>query len=283
MIQGKLIIAGPCSAESEEQLFDTVSGLVSLGCVDLIRCGVWKPRSRPGGFEGKGDEALEWIAEVKRECPGIRFMIEVAEPTHVERAQKKDIDAMWIGARTVCNPFMVQQIADAMKGLDVDVFVKNPMAPDVLLWEGAIERVQRADVRRVTAVHRGFVTCFGGRLRNEPLWLLPMQLRRLLPDVPLICDPSHIAGRRELVGGIAEESMALGFDGLMIESHAHPDQAMTDSRQQLTPRQLGEVLNAVCHSYGMVKPRDLILGELNEMQYNLQELIASFAAGKTEE
>lgn len=273
MIQGKTIIAGPCSVESKSQLAETVRGISLVPGVDYIRCGVWKPRSRPGGFEGHGNTALNWIDEIKQCHPDLRFMVEVAEPDHINGIVRHDVDAVWIGARTACSPFLVQDIANAMKGLDIDVFVKNPMAPDVSLWAGAIERVSNACVRNVFAIHRGFSTCLCGRLRNEPIWIIPLRLRKILPQIPILCDPSHITGKRDMIGQIAATSLALGFDGLMLECHNNPDQALTDSRQQLPPGGLDNMLKDVFASYVGINPANVVPDEMRSMIRELQEVL----------
>lgn len=274
MIQGKTIIAGPCSVESKTQLEETVRGIARVSGIDYIRCGVWKPRSRPGGFEGHGETALNWIDEIKQCHPDLHFMVEVAEAEHIDVVVRHNVDAVWIGARTACSPFLVQDIAHAMRGLDIDVFVKNPMAPDVALWAGAIERVSNACVRNVFAIHRGFSTCLDGRLRNEPIWIIPLRLRKLLPHIPILCDPSHISGKREMIGQIAATSLALGFDGLMLECHNNPDQALTDSRQQLTPECLDNMLVEVFASCCGINPADVVPDEIKSMISGLQEVLA---------
>jgi len=235
------VIAGPCSAESREQVLETAAALKGLS-VDLFRAGVWKPRTRPGSFEGNGAAALEWLKEVK-EVYGLPVTIEVAEPEHIELAMKYNIDVLWIGARTTVNPFHVQRLADAMKGIDVPVMVKNPVNPDVDLWLGAIERFQQAGIRNVAAIHRGFSGYSSPSFyRNQPNWPIPIELKRRYPDLPIICDPSHITGRRDKVAEVAQKAMDMGFDGLMIETHLHPDAALSDAAQQITPRALETLL-----------------------------------------
>ena len=272
MINGKILIAGPCSVESRGQLLATVSGIMRYGDVDMIRCGVWKPRSRPGGFEGAGGEALRWMNDIRNEIPGVRYMVEVADTTHVEQALSAGVEGVWFGARTVCNPFMVQRLADALRGCTVKVFVKNPMAPDLALWIGAIERVLRSGVRDVYAVHRGFATCLNGHLRNEPLWSLALSLREKMPDVPVICDPSHMAGRREYVEGLSATAMGLGLDGLMVECHVHPDDAMTDASQQVTPQQLHEIVGRAIRCCGAMSAKAVVDKELSSMIDELKKL-----------
>lgn len=238
-----LLIAGPCSAESEEQLLDTARPLAAAG-VRIFRAGVWKPRTKPGGFEGVGERALAWLTRV-REQTGMRTATEVATAAHVQAALRAGVDILWIGARTSANPFAVQQIADALCGTDIPVLVKNPLSPDLELWIGAIERLLGAGVRRIAAVHRGFRTCDATLYRNAPLWSVPIELRRRMPGLQLLCDPSHIGGRRELVGPLCRQAMDLGFDGLMVEVHRAPAEALSDSAQQLTPEAFAAVLRGV--------------------------------------
>ncbi len=245
------VIAGPCSAESREQMGSVCMALARMPQVKMVRCGAWKPRTRPGGFEGFGAEALEWLegirAEVRaarRECGGeeLAFCCEVARPEHVEQAVRHGIEAVWLGARTTANPFMVQELAEAMRGTGLTVMVKNAPNPDVRLWMGAIERCRKAGVERVAAVHRGFDVYRNEGYRNSPLWEVPIELRRLMPEVPILCDPSHIAGRREPIKALSQTALDLGFEGLMIEVHPRPEAALTDAGQQLTPDELACVL-----------------------------------------
>ena len=238
-----LIIAGPCSVESEQQLLTTASQLAELPDVSMIRGGVWKPRTRPDAFEGRGEEGLRWLHDAKI-ATGLPVATEVATPLHVEQALKHDIDALWIGARTVVNPFSMQQLADVLKGVTVPVFVKNPVAPDLNLWVGAIERLQKADVKYVAAIHRGFQYYKVSPFRNFPMWELPIQLKRIL-DVPVITDISHICGCRDLLQQTAQTSVDLAFDGLMVECHCNPDSALTDAQQQITPQQLNQLLSTL--------------------------------------
>jgi len=232
-----MIIAGPCSAETREQVLETAAVLSKLP-VAIFRAGVWKPRTRPGSFEGNGEEALKWLQEVKQ-LYGLPVTIEVAEPAHIELALKYGVDVLWIGARTTVNPFHVQQLADALKGVNIGVMVKNPVNPDVDLWEGAIERFERAGTGEVAAIHRGFSTYqASSQYRNQPNWVIPIELKRRRPDLFLICDPSHISGKRKLVPEVAQKALDLGFDGLMIETHPNPEQAWTDAAQQLSPEAL---------------------------------------------
>ncbi|WP_375416647.1 chorismate mutase [uncultured Hymenobacter sp.] len=243
-----LLIAGPCSAETEAQVLATARGLRALGKIDLFRAGVWKPRTRPGAFEGVGTAALPWLQQVKAET-GLPVTIEVATPRHVEDALKAGIDVFWIGARTTVNPFAVQELADALAGTGVPVMVKNPVNPDVALWAGALERLERAGLRDLAAVHRGFSTFAPSKYRNAPTWMLPIELKTRFPHVPLFCDPSHIGGRRDLLLPIAQKALDLDYDGLMLETHPDPDRALSDAEQQVTPARLGEILQELKYRY----------------------------------
>lgn len=236
-----IIISGPCSAETEEQVLETARGLASKG-VKIFRAGIWKPRTKPGGFEGVGAEGLQWLKKVKEET-GMYVATEVATKTHVEEALKAGIDLIWIGARTSVNPFAVQEIADALKGKDIPVLIKNPVNPDLELWIGAIERIYGAGIRRIGAIHRGFSSYDKKMYRNMPLWHIPIELRRRMPELQLFCDPSHIGGKRELIAPLCQQAMDLSFDGLIVESHCDPDCALSDSAQQITPDVLDYVLN----------------------------------------
>lgn len=238
------IIAGPCSAETREQVLATAEGLKGLG-INLFRAGVWKPRTRPGSFEGNGVEALGWLKEAKEQY-NIPIVIEVAEPEHVELALQYGIDALWIGARTTVNPFQVQHIADALKGVDIPVLVKNPVNPDVAPWQGAIERLERVGIKDIAAIHRGFSTyTSSSSYRNPPNWPIPIELKRRKPELPIICDPSHITGNSSRVAEVVQKSMDMGFDGLMIETHPNPAEAWSDADQQITPQALGQILSQI--------------------------------------
>lgn len=238
------IIAGPCSAESPEQLLASCKPLADLGKVSMIRAGIWKPRTRPDSFEGMGKQALTWLKEVGVEI-GLPVCTEVANPKHVEQALAANIDVLWVGARTTVNPFSVQAIADALKGVNIPVMVKNPINPDINLWVGAIERLRHAGLNQLSAVHRGFSFYGKSEYRNKPMWELAIALKTWFPELPLICDPSHICGRRDLIPAITQRSMDLGFDGLMIEVHENPDAALSDAKQQLTPDAFHDMLNSL--------------------------------------
>ncbi len=237
-----LIISGPCSAETEEQMLETATRLAKTGKVDMLRAGIWKPRTKPGLFEGNGIVALPWLAKAKK-ITGLPTTVEVATAKHVEDALKFNVDMLWIGARTTVNPFSVQEVADALRGVDVPVLIKNPVHPDLELWSGAIERLQKVGVKQVGMIHRGFSSYGNTEFRNAPMWHLPIEMKRRYPDMPLICDPSHICGNRTLLETVAQKSIDLDFDGLMLESHIDPDNAWSDAKQQVTPERLLEMLN----------------------------------------
>ena len=235
------VISGPCSAETEEQVMTTARQLAMKGCHNF-RAGVWKPRTKPGGFEGNGEKALPWMKAVKEET-GMLVATEVATPEHVELCLKYGIDILWIGARTSANPFAMQAIADALQGVDIPVFVKNPINPDLELWIGALARINQAGIKRLGAIHRGFSSYDKKIYRNMPMWQIPIELRRRIPDLPIICDPSHIGGRRELIAPLCQQAMDLGFDGLIVESHCDPDKAWSDAKQQVTPDVIDFILS----------------------------------------
>ena len=234
------VIAGPCSAETEEQVIETARQLAYKGC-HIFRAGVWKPRTKPGGFEGNGEAALPWLKRVKEET-GMLTSTEVATPEHVELALKYDIDILWVGARTSANPFAMQAIADSLQGVDIPVLVKNPVNPDLELWIGAMERINQAGVKRIAAIHRGFSSYDKKIYRNLPMWQIPIELRRRIPELPIFCAQSHIGGRRELIAPLCQQAMDLGFDGLIIECHCDPDKAWSDAKQQITPDILDYIL-----------------------------------------
>lgn len=240
----QLIISGPCSAESEEQMVNTATQLAATGKVHMLRAGIWKPRTRPGQFEGAGQEGLEWLIKAK-EATGLPVCTEVATAAHVEACLKAGVDVLWIGARTTVNPFSVQEIADAVQGVDIPVLVKNPINPDLELWIGALERLHKAGITKMAAIHRGFSSHQKGPLRNEPMWEIAMRLKAQYPDLPLICDPSHIAGQRDLIQFISQKALDLNMDGLIIESHICPDVALSDAKQQITPAVLNSMLGGL--------------------------------------
>lgn len=234
------LCAGPCSAESEEQLLETARGL-GRGRVSLLRAGLWKPRTQPGTFEGVGERGLQWLVRAAREID-VPAATEVATPRHVEACLKHGISVLWIGARTTTNPFAVQELADALQGADVPVFVKNPISPDLDLWIGAIQRLRNAGLWKIGAIHRGFSTSKKILYRNAPNWKIPIELKRRIPEIPLLCDPSHICGRSDLIFSIAQEALDLLYDGLMVEVHCNPAEALSDSGQQLKPEQFHELI-----------------------------------------
>lgn len=235
------IIAGPCSAESLQQVLETAGALHGMG-IGTFRAGIWKPRTRPGAFEGAGEEGLAWLTEVRSRF-GMKVCTEVATAAHVEAALKAGIDILWIGARTTTNPFQVQEVADALRGCPVKVFVKNPVSPDLGLWTGAVERLSAARVGGIGLIHRGFSVTEDSPYRNVPQWGLAVRMRSSFPELEFLCDPSHMAGRRELVGEIAQRAVDLGLDGLMVEVHCCPDRALSDARQQLTPEDFRAMLD----------------------------------------
>lgn len=239
-----MVIAGPCSAESEEQVLAIARDLKASGKVDMFRAGIWKPRTRPNSFEGVGEIGLPWLQKVKAET-GLPVSTEVANAAHVELALKHNIDILWIGARTTVSPFAIQEIADALRGVDIPVMVKNPINADLALWMGAIERFTNVGLTKLAAIHRGFSTAEVSKYRNKPIWALPIELKRLLPDLPIICDPSHIAGKRDYIQEVCQKAMDINLDGLMIETHCNPDQAWSDASQQVTPVNLLKVLTSL--------------------------------------
>lgn len=239
--RGYALIAGPCSAESETQVLETAKALAAIAGISFFRAGVWKPRTRPSAFAGNGEPALAWLAHAKAET-GLKNLVEVASAEHVELCLRYQIDAVWLGARTVVNPFSVQEIAESLRGTDIPVFVKNPIVPDLNSWIGALERLNQAGITKLAAVHRGFSNYHEVRLRFSPEWSIPLDLQSLCPELPILCDPSHIAGRREFVPQLMSEALRLGFTGLMVESHISPEHAWSDARQQITPEQLNTIL-----------------------------------------
>ncbi len=239
-----LIISGPCSAETEEQTLATCLALAKTGKVDMLRAGIWKPRTRPGSFEGIGTKGLVWLQKAK-ELTGLPITVEVATGKQVEDALHFGVDVLWIGARSTVNPFSVQEIAEALRGVDTTVLVKNPINPDIELWLGAVERVQRAGITKVGLIHRGFSSYGNTEYRNAPMWHLPIEMKRRLPGMPIISDPSHISGRRDILQEVAQEAIDLDYDGLMIETHVDPDNAWSDAKQQITPERLVELLDGI--------------------------------------
>lgn len=259
------VIAGPCSAETEEQVMTTARQLADKGC-HMFRAGVWKPRTKPGGFEGNGEKALPWMQEVKKET-GMLTATEVATPEHVELALKYGIDILWVGARTSANPFAMQALADSLKGYEGVVLVKNPVNPDLELWIGAMERLNQAGVKHLGAIHRGFSSYDKKIYRNLPMWQIPIELHRRIPDLPIVNDPSHIGGRRDLIAPLCQQAMDLGFDGLIIESHCNPDEAWSDAKQQVTPDVLDYILSLL-----VVRDETVTTEGINQLRRQIDEL-----------
>ncbi len=261
-----LIMAGPCSAESEEQVLETARGLKEQG-IQIFRAGIWKPRTRPNCFEGVGFEGLQWLKKVKQET-GMLTATEVACQKHVNEALKMGVDILWIGARTSVNPFAVQEIADELRGVDIPVLIKNPINPDLELWIGAFERIAGVGITKLGAIHRGFSSFEKIKYRNAPQWQLALELRRRLPELPIICDPSHMAGKREYIKELSQKALDLGVNGLMIESHCNPDVALSDSKQQFTPTDLGTVLREL-----VIRHTDTDNADYNEIMSELRAKI----------
>ena len=269
-----IVIAGPCSAETEEQVINTARQLAKCGC-HMFRAGIWKPRTKPGGFEGNGEVALPWMKEVKEET-GMLTATEVATPEHVELSLKYGIDILWVGARTTANPFAMQALADSLKRVDVPISVKNPVNPDLELWIGAMERINQAGVKRMAAIHRGFSSYDKKIYRNLPMWQIPIELRRRIPDLPIICDPSHIGGRRERIAPLCQQAMDLGFDGLIVESHCSPDNAWSDAKQQVTPDVLDYILGLLVIRDEKVTTEGIheLRNQIDDLDNQLMELLA---------
>ena len=271
-----MIIAGPCSVESEEQILATARALSLIPEVGMLRAGIWKPRTRPDAFEGKGVEGLVWLREAKQET-GLPTVIEVATPEHIEQALQYEVDALWIGARTVVNPFSVQQLADALRGVDIPVFIKNPVSPDLNLWLGAFERFQKTGLSRLAAIHRGFAYYKETPFRNYPMWEIPIELTQRL-NVPLITDVSHICGNRELLQSTAQKALDLASDGLMIECHIDPDNALTDAKQQITPEALKQMLANLRfrskQSFDVERDLAPLRAEIDDIDSELLQLLA---------
>ena len=259
-----IIIAGPCSAETEEQVMQTATELANRG-IRIFRAGIWKPRTKPGGFEGVGEPGLAWLQRVKQET-GMYVTTEVATAKHVEAALNAGMDMLWIGARTCANPFAMQEIADALAGVDIPVLVKNPVNPDLELWIGGMERLNNAGVKRMAAIHRGFSSYDKKIYRNLPQWHIPIELRRRIPNLPIFCDPSHIGGKRELIASLSQQAMDLGFDGLIVESHCNPDCAWSDAAQQVTPDVLAYILNLL-----VIRKEKQSTENLNELRTQIDE------------
>lgn len=276
---GPVFIAGPCSAESEEQVLGTALSLKNSCKPLLFRAGIWKPRTRPGSFSGVGAKGLQWMAKVKKQT-GMRLTVEAASPRHVEACLKAGIDVVWLGARTVSNPFSVQEIAESLRGVDIPVLVKNPLHPDIDLWIGAIERVNSAGIQKLAAVHRGFSPFERTRYRNMPKWEIPIELRRRIKDIPVLCDPSHIAGDSSLIADLAQRAMDLNMDGLMIEVHHDPPAALSDSKQQLSPVEYCDIIQNLVirrskpEDPGFLDYLDELRNQVDSVDNQLIELLA---------
>lgn len=274
-----LIIAGPCSAETEQQTLATCEALAATGKVDMLRAGVWKPRTKPGTFEGMGIKALPWLAEAKRRT-GLPISTEVATAKHIDEASAFDVDMFWIGARTTSSPFVMQEIAEALRGTDRPVYVKNPLNIDVELWVGAVERLAACGVKNVGLIHRGFSGYGSGVLRNTPMWHLALEIRRRLPELPMLCDPSHICGNRAYIADISQQAADLDFDGLIIESHISPETALSDASQQLTPADLVALLDGVkwrdnaSQSVAYQNALDELRGRIDRLDSEIYKLLA---------
>ena len=268
------VIAGPCSAETEEQVMKTAHQLADKGC-HIFRAGIWKPRTKPGGLEGHGEPALKWLQRVKEET-GMLTATEVAKPEHVELALKYGIDILWIGARTTVNPFAVQEIADSLKGVsDVPVLVKNPVSPDLELWIGALLRINRAGVKQLGAIHRGFTSIDQRIYRNTPMWHIPIELHRRYPNLPIVCDPSHMGGRRDLIAPLCQQAMDMGFEGLLVESHCSPDEAWSDASQQVLPDVLDFIIDrlVIRDNAEMTESLASLRKQIDEMDTALMDLL----------
>ncbi len=274
-----LIISGPCSAETEEQVIETAQRLANTGKVDMLRAGIWKPRTKPGMFEGIGAKGLPWLQQAKK-LTGLPTTVEVATGKQVEDALTFDVDVLWIGARTTVNPFSVQEVADALRGVDVPVLIKNPINPDLELWQGAVERVSRAGIKQIGLIHRGFSSYGNTEFRNAPMWHLAIEMKRRMPGMPIINDPSHICGRRDILQSTAQKAIDLDFDGLMIESHIDPDNAWSDAKQQITPERLSEMLSSMTWrkedvtSESFHAALDKLREQINHIDDELMQLIA---------
>jgi chorismate mutase len=263
------LITGPCSAESPEQVMNVSKEIAKNGNAHVLRAGIWKPRTRPDSFEGMGDIALPWLVDAGKET-GLPVTTEIANRHHAELALKSGIDILWIGARTTVNPFAIQEIADVLRGVDIPVMVKNPVNPDLELWNGAFERLEKAGLKELVAIHRGFSVYKHPKYRNVPTWELPIALRERLPDLPIICDPSHITGRRDLLLEVSQKAMDLNFDGLMIETHPNPDKAWSDAAQQVTPEGLKNIIDQL-----VLRSKDICISDisaLDELRHKIGDL-----------
>ncbi len=273
-----LIISGPCSAETEEQVLETAKRLAATGKVDILRAGIWKPRTKPGMFEGIGVRGLPWLLQAKK-ITGLPVTVEVANGKQVHDALNFEVDVLWLGARTTVNPFSVQEVADALRGVDVPVLIKNPINPDLELWSGAVERVARSGINKIGLIHRGFSSYGNTEFRNAPMWQLAIEMKRRNPGLMMINDPSHICGRRDIIPDVAQKAIDLDFDGLMIESHIDPDQAWSDAKQQVTPERLLEILNQIIWRHETAEEKEFISAleklreQINHIDDELMQLL----------
>ncbi|WP_018612466.1 chorismate mutase [Segetibacter koreensis] len=273
-----LIISGPCSAETEEQVIETATRLKNTGKVDVLRAGIWKPRTRPGSFEGVGTKGLNWLTQA-RKLTGLPVAVEVATAKQVEDALHFDIDILWIGARTTVNPFSVQEVADALRGANVPVLIKNPINPDLELWIGAVERVAKAGIKNIGLIHRGFSSYGNTEYRNAPMWHMAIEMKRRNPGMMIINDPSHISGNRTLLQSVAQKAIDLDFDGIMIESHIDPDKAWSDAKQQVTPERLAEILDAIIWRHESTDQKEFVVAleklreQINHVDDELMQLL----------
>ena len=268
-IKDKFLVAGPCSLESEEQIVQTAMGLAKHGA-NVLRAGIWKPRTRPGSFQGIGAKGLEWLKNASVEA-NLPVVVEVATTDHVEKCLKYGIDILWIGARTTTNPFLVQIIAESLRGVDIGVMVKNPINPELELWLGSFERLNWAGITKLMAVHRGFSVYESKTYRNMPYWQIPLALRTLIPNIPIICDPSHICGNVELLFGVAQKAIDLNYDGLMIESHINPKAALSDAKQQITPEEFGNLIKSIKFSKPIADSKETIKN-IGSLQKEIDEI-----------
>lgn len=272
--QRPVIISGPCSAETEEQVMNTALHLAKKG-IKIFRAGIWKPRTKPGGFEGVGTVGLPWMQRVQQEL-GMLISTEVATPRHVEAALEAGMDLLWVGARTVANPFAMQELADSLRGVDIPVLVKNPVNPDLELWIGGLERINGAGIKRLGVIHRGFSSYEKKLYRNQPMWHIPIELRRRIPNLPIFGDPSHIGGARELIAPLCQQAMDLGFDGLIVESHCNPDEAWSDAKQQITPDVLDFILDklVIRNIAQTTESLETMRHQIDEIDNNLIEILS---------
>lgn len=274
-----LIISGPCSAETEEQVLETANRIAATGKVDVLRAGIWKPRTRPGMFEGIGTKALAWMQQAKKQT-GLLTTVEVANARQVQDALHFNIDILWIGARTTVNPFSIQEVADALRGVNIPVLIKNPVNPDLELWTGAVERIAKTGIKNIGLIHRGFSSYGNTEYRNAPMWHLAIEMKRRNPELPMICDPSHICGKRENLLEVAQKAIDLDYDGLMIESHIDPDKAWSDAKQQVTPERLAEMLDQIIWrkentaSEAFHAALDGLRGQINQLDDELMQILS---------